>query len=199
MATYYVREGSAREITPDDLENHAGLSVVVPLVEDLRAATRTPLLCNGMLGWNEPIFSRMHVSTVSTLMTPLERLCPFAPMADLRDAVAFQKIHHNMVATPTQVQGLTQRWMEAKDAALEAERTTRLKIPEELRALIYRLEIPGDPSSLDPDNTIFALQLAPWQGIYTLLTRYVRLQRVVNFLSAYVNYTRAYLYLTTTP
>ena len=79
------------------------------------------------------------------------------------------------------------------------QRTTWLKIPKNLRALIYHLEIPRNPSSLDPDNTVFALQLAPWQGIFTLLNCYVHLQHVVNFLSTYMNYTRTHLYLTTTP
>ena len=90
MATFYVREADTHEVNQDALNKHPGLEVLIPLVEDLRAATLSSLQCNGMLGWDEPIFSHKHVSTLIALRTPLERLCPFSPRAEHRDMLVFQ-------------------------------------------------------------------------------------------------------------
>ena len=67
------------------------------------------------------------------------------------------------------------------------------------RDLIYCLEIPRADPSTKADDTIFTLQLAPWQGVHTLICHYVRIQRAVNFLVAYVNYTHAVAHLVAQP
>ena len=77
MATFYLREADAHEVNQEDLARHPGLEAMLPLVEDLRAATYSSLQRNRLLGWDEPIFFQMHISVLATLRTPLECLCPF--------------------------------------------------------------------------------------------------------------------------
>ena len=137
MATFYICKADAQEVNQEALLKHPGLEALIPLVEDLRAATTSSLQCNGLLGWDKPIFSCKHVSMLTALRTPLECLCPFSPMAEHREMLVFQRVHHNIEATPTHVIVLMEHWREAKEAALDAECTTKLKIPAPLRALIY--------------------------------------------------------------
>ena len=133
----------------------------------------SPLLQNSLLGSSGPVFSHMHISLLVSLSTPLEGLCPFALATGHHDTLVFWKISQNVVATPTHVMQLMQCWKEAKEATIEAKQATKLKIPGTLQDLIYHLEIPGADSCTKVDDTIFALQLAPWQGVHTLICCYV--------------------------
>ena len=72
MATFYSRKSDAKEISRNNLKFQPGLASLLPLVEDLRAATNSPLLQNSLLGSAEPIFLHMHVSLLASLNTPLE-------------------------------------------------------------------------------------------------------------------------------
>ena len=75
-------------------------------------------------------------------------------MAKHRDMLVFQRVHHNVKATLTHVITLMEHWREAKEAALDAECTTKFKIPAPLRNLIHQLETSGDYANTEPGKTI---------------------------------------------
>ena len=114
-----------------------------------------------LLGGSEPVFSCMHVSLLASLCSPLDWLCPFIPATNHHNSLVFRRISHNVVATPTHVKQLMQRWKATKEAAVEAEQTTKLKIPSPLHDLIFHIKIPGADSGTKADEMIFTLQLTP--------------------------------------